>query len=142
MSVYILDTDTLSLAVHKHRRVRDHLGAVRSAGHVVGLTVITVEEQCTGWLAASRAARSPAKLAETSAAFAEAATTWGQFVIFPQTEASLARFEQLVRLKLNVGRMDLRIASIALEIGATIVTRNRRDFTRVPGLASTDWAAT
>ena len=74
--------------------------------------------------------------------FASSVEFLRRFSILPQTEASLARFEQLVRLKLNVGRMDLRIASIALEIGATIVTRNRRDFTRVPGLASTDWAAT
>lgn len=42
-------------------------------------------------------------------------------------------------MKLNVGKMDLRIASIALEIGATIVTHNLRDFGRIPGLLVADW---
>ena len=58
----------------------------------------------------------------------------------PLTAAAVARFEQLVRLKLNVKRNDLRIAATALELGATVVTRNRRDFARVPGLVIEDWS--
>ena len=42
--------------------------------------------------------------------------------------------------ELNVKHNDLRIAAIALELGATVVTRNRRDFSRVPGLLIEDWA--
>jgi tRNA(fMet)-specific endonuclease VapC len=45
----------------------------------------------------------------------------------------------LKALRLNVKKMDLRIAAIALENSAIVVTRNLRDFQRVPGLMVEDW---
>ena len=49
------------------------------------------------------------------------------------------RFDRLTALKLNVRKMDLRIAAMAFEHGAVVVTRNVRDFKRVPGLLVEDW---
>ena len=41
--------------------------------------------------------------------------------------------------RLNVGSNDLKIAATALEQNATVVTRNLRDFGRVPGVLCQDW---
>jgi predicted nucleic acid-binding protein len=35
--------------------------------------------------------------------------------------------------------MDLRIASIALSQNGTLLTRNQRDFDRIPGLITQNW---
>jgi predicted nucleic acid-binding protein len=43
--------------------------------------------------------------------------------------------------KAQRGSYDLRIAAIALELGATVVTRNLRDFNRIPGPTCEDWSA-
>ena len=55
------------------------------------------------------------------------------------------RVEPLDRAALEVrgapiGAMDLMIAAHARSLGATVVTRNVRHFSRVPGLAVENWA--
>ncbi len=45
-----------------------------------------------------------------------------------------------MKLKLNVRKMDLRIAAVVLEIDATLVTCNVRDFKQVPALRWVDWS--
>lgn len=56
------------------------------------------------------------------------------------TEPAILRFQQLRTLKLNVGTMDQRIAAIAIEANCVIVTRNIRDFSRIPGVIVEDWS--
>ena len=54
-------------------------------------------------------------------------------------EAAAREFEHLLRLRLRIGTMDLKIAAIALAHSATVLTRNLRDFGRVPALSVEDW---
>jgi tRNA(fMet)-specific endonuclease VapC len=61
-----------------------------------------------------------------------------QIVSYP--ESAIHRFENLRKQKINIGRMDLRIAAITLDLGATVVTQNIADFSRVPGLKFEDWS--
>jgi tRNA(fMet)-specific endonuclease VapC len=41
--------------------------------------------------------------------------------------------------RLHVGTHDLRIAAICVARGATLISRNRQDYTRVPGLQVEFW---
>jgi tRNA(fMet)-specific endonuclease VapC len=139
MSLYVLDTDTLSLYEKRHPAVVEQVTA-RSKSDLVAITIISVEEQFTGRYALLRKADTPAKLAAAYLLLTETMQALAKLRILTLTEAAAERYVKLTALKLNVGKMDLRIAAIALENGATVVTRNTRDFGRVPGLVIEDWA--
>jgi tRNA(fMet)-specific endonuclease VapC len=138
MSLYVLDTDTFSLSERGDPRVTARVRAV--AQDELAITVITVEEQLTGWYTFLRRARQPDQVALAYERLARAVQLLGALPILVFTEDAIARYDQLNALRLNIGKMDLRIAAIVLENAATLVTRNVRDFQRVPGLVIEDWA--
>ncbi|MEG4118444.1 hypothetical protein QUA43_13340 [Microcoleus sp. N9_B4] len=48
-------------------------------------------------------------------------------------------FEQLKARRIQLAKMDARIAAIALSRELILLTRNHRDFGKVAGLAIEDW---
>jgi tRNA(fMet)-specific endonuclease VapC len=139
MSRFLLDTDTLSLLQRGQAVVQGRVNA-EPAGDVA-LSAITIQEQMRGWQAALGRARDRQQSAYAyETLVVRLLPTWSRFPVLPFTEPIILRFEHLRSLRLNVGAMDLRIAATALEHGLTVVTRNRRDFGRVPGLAVVDWS--
>ena len=106
----------------------------------LAITVISVEEQLSGWYTALRQARRPDDLARLYQRLAVTVPFLAQWTILTFTIAAISRSQQLIGSKLNVKKMDLRIAAIVLEHGGTLVTRNTRDFSRVPGLTLEDWS--
>jgi tRNA(fMet)-specific endonuclease VapC len=107
----------------------------------IRVTSITVEEQLGGWFAVLRSARTPQQIGTAHARLTDVVRVLGTWDVLSFTAAAVGRFQDLLRQRLNVGGNDLRIAAIALEAGAVVVTRNLRDFGRVPGLRCEDWAA-
>ena len=137
MDIYLLDTTTLTHFQAGHPRVAANFAS--HAGDTVGVSAVNVEEQLGGWYTRSRKAKTNAEEAAASQLFAAAVGFLARFPVFPLTDPILDRYDRLRKLRLNVGRNDLKIAATALELGAVLVTNNVIDFGRIPGLAWEDW---
>jgi tRNA(fMet)-specific endonuclease VapC len=138
VSLYVLDTDSLSLYQRGDPVVAQHVLAHPATD--LAITVITVEEQLSGWYTLLRRSRTPDRVALAYQRLADAVPFLARFPILPFPESAILRFEQLLTLRLRIGAKDLRIAAITLENSAILVSRNLRDFRRVPGLTVEDWS--
>ncbi len=138
MSLYLFDTDHLSLYQAGHPRVLQNL--MRHLQDQLAITVITVEEQLSGWQTALRKARDDIRRAEIYRRMALALEGLSGWTVLPFSLPAMARHTHFLRQHLSVGSNDLKIAAIALENGGIVVTRNVRDFARIPGLIWEDWS--
>ncbi len=139
MSLFLLDTDTLSLLQQGQATVLQKVNIHPISDMAV--STITIQEQTLGFLAALGRARNHQQIAQAHDMLAtRLLPVWSRFRVLPFLEPVILRFEQLRSMKLNVGLMDLRIAATALENGLTVISRNLRDFKRVPGLRVEDWS--
>ena len=137
-TLYLLDTDTLSRFRLGNAAISERLLAIPQ--EQIAVSVITVEEQLTGWYNQLRQPQTDARLAEVYNRIARTVELLSQFRVLTFDEPAIARYRELQKLKLNIGKMDLRIGAIALTNAATVVTSNTRDFSRIPDLGMEDWA--
>ncbi|MFN8512378.1 MAG: type II toxin-antitoxin system VapC family toxin [Chloroflexia bacterium] len=146
MTQYILDTDHVSPHQRGHRAVQRRLArmSMDDAADDLATTVNALEEQVRGRFATlHRHVTTPQQIRQELNAYADFLSIWRYFqllTILPFDQPASDRFRQLRQQGLRIGSQDLRIAAIALSIGATVVTRNSRDFSRVPGLLLEDWS--
>jgi tRNA(fMet)-specific endonuclease VapC len=135
---FLFDTAHVSLQERGHPPLRARLAEAPPGS--IAVSPITVEEMLRGRLAVlarrvegETRVRAYAKLMET-------VTFFSSVPVVAFDEACEARFQALVFLRTRVGSQDLRIAAIALAHDLIVVTRNRRDFERIPGLLIEDWS--
>ena len=103
MSLYVLDTDTLSL----YQRGLPNVVAKVDAQHALdpatlAITVVTVEEEMTGWYTLLRQARTPDEEIRAYERLAESVPLLARWQIIPLSRPSLLRYETLKRMNLNV----------------------------------------
>lgn len=67
--------------------------------------------------------------------------TLARWTILPLDDESSAAFDSLTKQRVRIGTNDLKIAAITLAHDATLLTRNSRDFAKVPGLKFENWLA-
>jgi len=138
MSLYVLDTDVLTLLRRGHPLVSQYVA--RQSPTDLAVTVLSVEEQLTGWYSLLRWTKKQAQIANAYHELAEAVRFYSRWQILSFPLSAMNRYTQFMALKLNIGAMDLRIAAVVLEHSGTLVTRNTRDFQRVPNLPIVDWS--
>ena len=133
MMLYLLDTNAVSMAVHRRSsaldRRMDQIG-----GNAIAISSITYGEIVYGleWKAEAR------RLARSMGDFLR------EIMVLPWTEATGDLYGKLRadmrRSGISLQPLDLLIAAHALEAGATLVTGDAA-FRHVPGLAVEDWTA-
>ena len=136
MRLFILDTGHLTLLRQSHSAAVTR--AVLVPRDELATTVITFEEQVSGWYTAVRKARDAEKLARAYAGLDEVAQTARVIRILPFSREAIALYLDTKKQHPRLGKMDL---AIALHNRATLVTRNRQDFEPIAGLTLEDWSA-
>ncbi len=138
---YLLDTDHASIL--ERPGGADYPPLVANLNlHVadgVGVSVVSLHEQVIGAHEKINQARSPDELVRGYALLFGAIELFRHFPLVPFDPAAAAAVADLKARKVRVKAMDMRIAAVALARSLTLVTRNARDFVKVPGLRIEDW---
>ncbi len=140
MSIWIFDTDHLSLLQRGNLQVRQRITAIRP--QEIAVTVVTMEEQLQGRLSEIRKASQSSNMDKLISAYAYLQETLDDFKklnVLQFDRTAHTYYMKLQSQKVRIGTQDLRIASIALSVDGTLLTRNQRDFCQVPGLKFEDW---
>jgi tRNA(fMet)-specific endonuclease VapC len=134
----ILDTDHVSLILQNSPQV-----ITNAAKHEISVTIVTVQELFNGWVGRIN---DPSLVHNLPGLYSKLWTTVKYLQTIevldftPEADTCLKKLlKDHPPLRKNRLQKDMRIAAIALSVGATVITRNKRDFGQVPGFSIEDW---
>jgi tRNA(fMet)-specific endonuclease VapC len=135
---HIMDTDHTSYLLRGDPSVIENAKYYEAA-----ITIITVQELFNGWVSRANDPKQADRLIEIYAKLSMTVGYLQTVEILDFTPDADSCLKQLLKnhstLRKNRLQKDLRIAAIALSLGATLATGNQRDFGQVPGLMTVDW---
>jgi tRNA(fMet)-specific endonuclease VapC len=141
MTVYILDTDHISLFLGNYPSVRDR---VIQAQAECSITVISIQEIFNGWVGQLNRVENEAYKIEIYQRLHLTTQFIQQMPVLNYDRVASDRYQQIIQANPALAKRrlekDMRIAPIALANEATIVTRNQRDFEQVLSLNIEDWS--
>lgn len=141
MSLWLLDTDHVSLLLGEHPQISRRVALV---GTEVAISIVTVQEVFNGWVVRINNARSVEDVVKQYAKLSKTVALFRQVDILEFDEKAGEMFQQLLKHNSALSKQrlqkDMRIAAIALVNDAIVVTRNYRDFSQVSGLKIEDWS--
>ncbi len=138
--MYLLDTDHLTEIISETERGLVLKERLKWLDEEVATSIVVYEEMLRGWLAKIHQHNSQPRLQiedyQRLAKLLESRMYWN---VIGWDVRCVEIMERLIQQRVNVKPMDLKIASTALRHKATLLTRNFKDFQRVPGLVFEDW---
>jgi len=135
---YLFDTDHLTLWDQGDVKVVQRL-AKEPVG-TVALCIITIEEYLRGRLAYLSRARDATGRLQGYHWLQQSMQMLRSWLVVPYDPLAEQQYQQLLSQRLRVGTQDLKIAATSLANKLILVTRNRHDFTQIPGLVIEDWS--
>jgi tRNA(fMet)-specific endonuclease VapC len=130
-----LDTNIIIAAINQRAaEVRQRLMKTLHEGTIVGIPTVVLYEL---WYGIKKSARALANTDALDNFLALDVTQW-PFELEDAEEAGDIR-AALERLGTPIGPYDVLIAAQARRRGAILVTANKNEFARVPGLQTQDW---
>lgn len=138
MSLWVLDTDHITLFENQHPVVIQRI--LETDPDEITVTIITVEEQMKGWLNAIQQSSQSNRLIWGYKGLQDGLKFFQTITVLDFDQDAYNCYIELVRQKVRIGTRDLRIAATVISKNGILVTRNRQDFERVPGLRFEDWS--
>ena len=140
---FLLDTDHITIWERgKGPEYAALAGRIATVGPMdLAFSVISFHEQTLGAHSYINGARTPEAVVRGYAMLADVIRNFAEAPLLPFDSAAASSYADLTARRIRVATMDLRIASIALSRGLVLLTRNVRDFGKVPGLITKDWTA-
>jgi tRNA(fMet)-specific endonuclease VapC len=138
MTLWILDTDHVSLFQTGHPLITQRIQSIDP--NLIAVTIVTVEEQMYGRLNRIRRAKSAEELRIAYSNLNRTLAYFQTINVLDFDSKSADCYQEVISQKIRVGTQDLKIAAIVLSHSAVIVTRNSRDFSKVPRLQIEDWS--
>lgn len=139
--MFLLDTNALSDLFKDDAKILARLRAVPDDDEVVTSLVSRIEI-LEGRFASVKKAANRVEILNAAARLEHDELRLAMIDVLPLSEIVADEFERRrtdTKLK-KIGRNDLLIACFALAHGATLVTRNTKDFARIAGLKLENWA--
>jgi tRNA(fMet)-specific endonuclease VapC len=137
----LLDTDVLTLVQRASSEEYEHIATrLDTLGEEpVCVPIVGFEEQARGWLAWIARARSLEQQIDGYARLRTLLEDYQTRPILDFDEPAATEYRRLAKLRVKVGTMDLKIAAIAIANDALLISRNLKDFRKIPGLDVEDW---
>ncbi len=138
---YLLDTDHLSIL--QRQAGQDYLNLSTRMAHCplsdFAISTVTFHEQMLGSHTYINRARNLNDMVKGYEMMTRLVRDFKVLPLVSFDEDAATALSQLQSQRIQLGKMDVRIAAISLSCGLTLLTRNHRDFSKVPGLLIEDW---